>query len=191
MASVAGIKLPGNINQDIDLTDNALLFYTEHTMGYSESVREPFSQPTMEQRALKESYAWEANRRAASAGEQTMGLLQSMFNRENLPSLVVFNTLNWKRSGLATVYIDHQIIPRGKSAGIFDSDGNRLQVQPVSHRSDGTLWAVWLKDIPPFGYKKYSVKPVDGESVISTNSESSTLENKWYKIITPFKYSRF
>ena len=184
MASVAGIKLSENINQDIDLTDNALLFYTEHTMGYSESVREPFSQPTMEQRALKESYAWEANRRAASAGEQTMGLLQSMFNRENLPSLVVFNTLNWKRSGLATVYIDHQIIPRGKSAGIFDSDGNRLQVQPVSHRSDGTLWAVWLKDIPPFGYKKYSVKPVDGESVISTNSESSTLENKWYKIIT-------
>ena len=120
-----GIKLPDEINKSIDLTDNALLFYTEHTVGYSESVREPLSQPTMEQRALKESYAWEANRRTASIGEEAMGLLQSKFTRESQPSLIVFNTLNWKRSGLATVYIDHQIVPRGKIAGIFDKDGKQ------------------------------------------------------------------
>ena len=125
MAAIAGIKLPDEINKSIDLADNALLFYTEHTTGYSESVREPFSQPTMEQRALKESYAWEANRRAASIGEEAMGLLQSKFNREKEPSLIVFNTLNWKRSGLTTVYIDHQIVPRDKTAGIFDHEGNR------------------------------------------------------------------
>jgi hypothetical protein len=63
MASIAGVKLPDEINKRIDLADNALLFFTEHTLGYSESIREPLSQPTMEQRALKESYAWEANRR--------------------------------------------------------------------------------------------------------------------------------
>jgi len=49
-------KLPDEINKNIDLTDNALLFYTEHILGYSESVREPLSQPTMEQRALDENY---------------------------------------------------------------------------------------------------------------------------------------
>ena len=164
MAALAGIKLPDEINNSIDLADNALLFYTEHTMGYSESVREPYSQPTMEQRALKESYAWEANRRTASIGEETMGLLQSDFKREKQPSLIVFNTLNWKRSGLATVYIDHQIVPRGKSAGIFDSGGNRLAVQPVLHRSDVTQWAVWLKEVPAFGYKKYIIKAIDEPS---------------------------
>jgi hypothetical protein len=183
MASIAGLKLPDEINKSIDLADNALLFYTEHTLGYSESVREPLSQPTMEQRALKESYAWEANRRAASIGEEAMGLLQSMFSREKKPSLIVFNTLNWNRSGLATVYIDHQIVPRGKTAGIFDHEGNRLAVQPLSHRSDGTQWAVWLKDVPAFGYRKYIIKPIDNPIVSDKQVNKKVLENRWYKIV--------
>jgi alpha-mannosidase len=182
MASAEGVKLPDEINKSISLTDNALLFYTEHTLGYSESVREPLSQPTMEQRALKESYAWEANRRAASIGEEAMGLLQSKFSREPEPSLVVFNTLNWTRSGLAYVYIDHQIVPRGKVAGIFDQAGNRLAVQPVLHRSDVTEWAVWLKDIPSFGYKKYIIRALDEPKQPDGKSGELTLENKWYRI---------
>jgi hypothetical protein len=40
MASIEGVKLPDEINKSIDLADNALLFYTEHTLGYSESVRD-------------------------------------------------------------------------------------------------------------------------------------------------------
>jgi hypothetical protein len=183
MAASAGIKLPDEIGKSIDLADNALLFYTEHTTGYSESVREPLSQPTMEQRALKESYAWEANRRTASIGEETMGLLQSRFAREEDPSLIVFNTLNWQRSGLTTVYIDHQIVPRGKIAGIFDHNGNRLAVQPVLHRSDVTQWAVWLKDVPPFGYRKYTIKPIDETVVSNESGDSKVLENRWYKIV--------
>ncbi len=182
MAAVAGVKLPEEIDKKIALADNALLFYTEHTTGYSESVREPYSQPTMEQRALKESYAWEANRRTASIGEETMGLLQSRFTREKDPSLLVFNTLNWNRSGLATVYIDHQIIRRGKVPGIFDKQGNRQKVQAVSSRSDGTLWAIWLNEIPAFGYKKYTIKTEDAPEPSFTEDGIETLENKWYRL---------
>lgn len=184
MAASVGIKLPDEIKKSIDLADNALLFYTEHTTGYSESVREPLSQPTMEQRALKESYAWEAIRRTASIGEEAMGLLQSKFTREADQSLIVFNTLNWQRSGLTMVYIDHQIVPRGKVAGIYDHNGNRLAVQPVLHRSDVTQWAVWLNDIPAFGYKKYTIKAMDENQVSSEASDNKILENKWYRIVT-------
>jgi len=182
MASAAGIKLPVDIDKKIDLADNALLFYTEHTAGYSESVREPYSQQTMEQRALKDSYAWEANRRTASIGEEAMGLLQSKFTREKEPSLIVFNTLNWKRSGLTTVYIDHQIMPRGKTPGIFDNEGNRIPVQALSHRSDGTTWALWLKDVPAFGYKKYIIKQMEEKQSVTQKTKTTLLENKWYKI---------
>ena len=182
MASAAGIKLPVDIDKKIDLADNALLFYTEHTAGYSESVREPYGQQTMEQRALKDSYAWEANRRTASIGEEAMGLLQSKFTREKEPSLLVFNTLNWKRSGLTTVYIDHQIMPRGKTPGIFDREGNRIPVQALSHRSDGTTWALWMKDIPAFGYKKYIIRQLDDKQSVSAKVKTTSLENKWYKI---------
>jgi alpha-mannosidase len=184
MAAVAGIPLPGNVIAETDLTDEALLFFTEHTTGYSESVREPFSQPTMEQRALKESYAWEAARRTASLGEEAMGLLQSMFTREKEPSLLVFNTLNWRRSGLATVYIDHQIIPRGSMAGIYDGDGNRLEAQPLSSRSDGTYWAVWFKDVPAFGYRKFIIRPEETKPVPEPGGPDSVMENRWYRLQT-------
>ncbi len=183
MASAAGIKLPAKTDEKIDLAENALLFYCEHTTGYSESVREPFSQPTMEQRALKESYAWEANRRTALIGEEAMGLLQSMFVSEKEPSLLIFNTLNWNRSGLATVYIDHQVIPRGKMAGIFSQDGERMAVQPVASRSDGTYWAIWLKDIPAFGYKKFTVKAIDVPIAIADPGLPAAIENSWYRVI--------
>jgi hypothetical protein len=182
MAAVSGVKLPAQIDERIDLANNALLFYTEHTTGYSESVREPYSKPTMEQRALKESYAWEANRRTASIGEEVMGLLQSKFSREKEPSLLVFNTLNWNRSGLTTVYVDHQIVPRGKMAGIFDHTGKRMAAQPMESRSDGTYWALWLTDIPAFGYKKFIIKPMDEEIAFPDPNAVRTIENKWYKI---------
>jgi hypothetical protein len=183
MAVVAGIPLPDNTVEKTDLADNAMLFFTEHTTGYSESVREPYSQPTMEQRAIKESYAWEANRRTASIGEVTMGLLQSLFSREPEPSLVVFNTLNWKRSGVITLYIDHEIVPRGMHAGIYDLNGIRCAAQPLSHRSDGTYWAVWLSDIPAFGYKKYLVKPYAEETASPLPGLEYILENEWYRIV--------
>ncbi|MCU0407922.1 MAG: glycosyl hydrolase family 38, partial [Bacteroidales bacterium] len=182
MARIAGISLPEKTGEKIELADNALLFFTEHTTGYSESVREPFSQPTMEQRALKESYAWEANRRTASIGEETMGLLQSMFSREKEPSLLVFNTLSWDRSGLAEIYIDHQIVPRGKIPSIYDSSGKRMKVQAVSGRSDGTLWAVWLENIPAFGYRKYTLRPGTATEADFSGNETETLENRWYRL---------
>lgn len=182
MASVAGIRIPEESFAKTELINDALLFYTEHTTGYSESVREPFSQPTMEQRALKESYAWEANRRTASLGEDAMGLLQGLFAREKEPSLVVFNTLNWKRSGLVTVYIDHQIVPIGSAAGVFDMDGKRLPAQALSDRSDGTYWAVWVSDIPAFGYRKFIVRPLKENNIAVSRDRAGELENNWYRI---------
>jgi Glycosyl hydrolases family 38 N-terminal domain len=186
MAAIAGIQLPEETESKIDLVNNALLFYTEHTTGYSESVREPFSQPTMEQRALKESYAWEADRRAASLGEDAMGLLQSMFRKEREPSLIVFNTLNWRRSGMTVIYIDHQIVPRGKKAGIFDRSGHQLAVQALSSRADGTYWAVWLEDVPEFGYRKYLIRPLDPDSITVSLKAPAFLENKWYRLVPDY-----
>ena len=181
MAALQNISIPDETFKKIDLINEALLFYTEHTTGYSESVREPFSLQTMEQRALKESYAWEAERRSASLGEDVLGLLQSTFSREKEPSLLVFNTLSWTRSGMATVYIDHQIVPRGKRPALFDSEGEKYPAQALAERSDGTYWMIWLKDIPPFGFKKLIVRPEDEPAVNIV--AASGLENTWYKIM--------
>lgn len=182
MAAVASLSLPQDFDKKIDLAYHALLFYTEHTAGYSESVREPFHQQTMEQRAIKESYAWEALRRSASLEEETMGVLQSYFQAGPEPSLLAFNTLSWARSGLATIYIDHQIVPRGMQAGVFDQNGRRMAAQPVSHRSDGAYWAVWLEDIPAFGYKKWVIRPLEEAAEYPDPQAPPVLENDWYRI---------
>ena len=186
MAALCGVKLPAGINDRIDAANSALLFYTEHTVGYHGSVREPLHRYTMEQRALKESYAWEAGRRARMIGEETMGLLQSIIPRNAEPTLVVYNSLNWQRSGMMKVYIDHQIIPRYTRFSITDADGKKAKAQPLEHHSDGTYWAVWVENVPAFGYKSYVIRVNQNPAVITLLNEPDkalgVLENKWYKV---------
>lgn len=185
MAAMGGARLPEGIGSRISEANNALLFYTEHTLGFHASVREPFNIKTMEQRQLKESYAWEAGRRARMLGEETMGLLQDLTTREQAPTLMVYNTLSWKRSGLLTVYIDHQILPRYTGFSITDHEGNRAQAQPLEHHSDGTYWAIWVRDVPAFGYKKYSITTDETAFLPGIPEElpgSLTLENDWYQV---------
>lgn len=190
MARLMGSKMPEGINERIDAINQALLFYDEHTFGFSESVRSPFSAGTMEQRALKESYAWEAFRRVRQLGEEALGLLQSYISREDVPTLTVFNTLNWKRSGMVEIYIDHQILPLGRKFKILDTDGNKVATQAMGHRSDGTYWGIWVDDIPAFGYEKFTIN-VEKEALVKSTdivneeieeSEILNLENQWYKL---------
>jgi alpha-mannosidase len=174
--------LKSNTLIQMELAQNALLFYGEHTTGYSESVREPFHKNTMEQRALKDSYAWEAYRRVSYLGEEALGILQSSFSSETTPTILAFNTLSWLRTGLAAIYIDHQLVPNGKKALIQDAEGNIIETQAISHRSDGTYWAVWLKDIPAFGFKKFYLRVSEIQTDYIRQDNNFNYENNWYKI---------
>lgn len=185
MAAMQGSKLPEKIADRIEATNSALLFYTEHTVGYHGSVREPFHKNTMEQRALKESYAWEASRRAKMLGEEAHGLLQNYIPKEKVPTLVVYNTLNWSRSGFFKVYIDHQILPRYKNFRLLNENGSEAKAQAVEHHSDGTYWVIWADDVPAFGFKKYLVQvEADAPEQMQDRekNEITTFENQWYRI---------
>lgn len=184
MAAISGEKLPENLAQNLDDAENAMLFYTEHTVGYHASVREPFSYYTMEQRAIKESYAWEAARRASMLGEDAMGILQSEISRGKDPMLVVYNTLNWKRSGLVKVYIDHQIVPRYTAFSITDNAGNKAAAQAIEHHSDGSYYMVWVGDVPAFGYKKYKITldAQQNKHRAEVAGNTGKYENQWYSV---------
>jgi alpha-mannosidase len=113
-----------------------------------------------------------------------MGLLQQHFTREKEPSVIVFNTLNWNRSGLFRVYIDHQIIPRYAAFTLTDEHGHRAVAQPVENYSDGAYWAVWVDDIPAFGFRKYLIKigQVPAEKQEENGiSKATVIDNKWYR----------
>ncbi|MCB0556731.1 MAG: hypothetical protein KDD02_24510, partial [Phaeodactylibacter sp.] len=187
MGQMLGGQLPQGITGRIEEANKAILFYGEHTLGSSESVRDPYGTATMEQREMKESFAWEANRRAKMIGEEAMGILQQFFSKSEQPSLLVFNTLNWARDGLATVYIDHQILPLGRRFRFLDEEGREAPAQQLGNRSDGTYWAIWVEQAPAFGVKKYVIDLGEEESETAPLSKAleSTppiLENQWYRL---------
>lgn len=184
-AKMLGSTLPQDMNEKIDEINDALLFYDEHTFGYSESVRDPYGLETWEQRSLKQSYAWEAYRHAGLLGETTMGLLQSFVPKANVPSIAVFNTLNWTYSGIAKVYIDHQMLPKEKAFEIVDAQGNAIPAQASESRADGTYWNLYVKDVPALGYAQYYIKVKDAsrmETLYQTELANTHIENQWYAI---------
>ncbi len=184
-AKMMGAKLPVNINEQIDNINKALLFYDEHTFGHSESVRNPYGLETWEQRSLKQSYAWEAYRHSGLLGEATLGILQSFVPKSNVPSIVVFNTLNWSYSGIAKAYIDHQILPLDKDFEIVDAQGNVIPAQAGENRSDGTYWSLYVKDVPALGYVQYYIKVKNSprqEMKTLPTLEQTHVENPWYAI---------
>ena len=184
-AQMLGAQLPASTQAQINKANNALLFYDEHTFGYSESVRDAYGLETWEQRSLKQSYAWEAYRHVGLLGETTMGLLQTFTPKAECPSIVVYNTLNWTYSGLAKAYIDHQILPRDKAFEIVDAQGNPVPAQPGEVRSDGTYWNIYAKDVPALGFTRYYIKVKDAprpEIVRADKLADKHVENDWYAI---------
>ena len=190
-AKMLGAELPAATNDQIDQTNNALLFYDEHTFGHSESVRSPYEFDTWEQRSLKQSYVWEAYRNVSLLGEIAMGSLQQYVPKLEVPTLVVYNTLNWSYSGIAKVYIDHQQLPTTHDFEIVDKEGRVMPAQASETRSDGTYWNIYVKDIPALGYAQYYIRVKDTprkKLVKETKFTNPRVENQWYTIdFHPYK----
>lgn len=185
LAKLLGAALPAEVDQRIQETNKALLFYDEHTFGFSESVRNPYGLATWEQRSLKQSYAWEAYRHVGLLGETTLGVLQPYVSKSNVPSITVFNTLNWTYSGIAKAYIDHQILPRDKAFEIVDAAGRVIPAQAGASRSDGTYWSFYVTDVPALGCAQYYIKVKDAprpKVQTATTLRETRVENPWYVI---------
>ena len=95
------------------------------------------------------------------AGRGHYGILQSFVPKSDVPSIAVFNTLNWSYSGIAKAYVDHQILPKDKAFEIVDTAGNVIPAQAGESRSDGTYWNFYVKDVPALGYAQYYIKVKD------------------------------
>ena len=72
-----------------------LLFYDEHTYGAAESISDPLAENAQVQWGEKASYVWTAVKDSALLREEAFGLVQDFLPRAEVPTLAVFNTLNW------------------------------------------------------------------------------------------------
>ena len=198
MAGLLDKNLPEGIGARIDLVNDALLFYGEHTFGADESVMRPFSRATLEMRRLKESYAWEASRRARMIQEEALGLLQDLVSPEDKMSLAVFNTLSWERDGYVTVFLGHDRVLPGSSIQVYDTEGRKLPAQLLRTINSGSYWNIRVNDVPAFGYRKFVIDinadqsgPGAGKSGPGydksgprhgSSTQSGVFENEWYRV---------
>lgn len=185
MAVLKGAKLPKHTWREVDEVNRALLFYDEHTTGYSQSVRQPHAKQSVDQRALKESYSWEAYRRSRTLNETAQGVLQTYTPKAALPSIVVYNTMNWARSGVVKAYIEHGLLPRNCKFRIIDSlTGKEIAAQPLNSRPDGTYWQFWAENIPALGSVQYLIEvyPDTTKNAFIDKKIPAEIENQWYKM---------
>ena len=184
MAKLMGTELPEDIHQDIARAYDELLFYDEHTFGAAESITDPLVENSIVQWGQKSAYAWTAFKESSLITEKALGLLQQHMPKADVPSIAVFNTLNWTRSGLVEVYIDHELLPLDRAFSILDGKGNKISVQHVSSRPDGSTWMLWAPDIPPMGYATFRIvlEGEKGKAVAPKASAKSILENEYYRL---------
>lgn len=184
MTTLLGMTIPFSTKEKMDKIYDALLFWDEHTMGAAESIREPLVTNSMVQWAEKSAYVWEAAKDSRLLQEAGLGLIQAHFPRQDVPIIAVINTLNWPRTGLVEIYIDHEILPPGQAFRLVDQQGNEILAQAWQSRADGTTWHLLAENIPPMGYKIYRIELLDKTSTPSREIgiEESIFENDFYRL---------
>lgn len=112
-------------------------------------------------------------------------------NFSNIAStpIVVFNTLNWKRTDVVKttlLYSKKDQLP--DNLAVFDEKGVRSSVQ-ISRIKEGRWIGFWevdvvflVKDIPPYGYRTYFLSSGQRESQSSLETRQNAIENEYYLV---------
>ena len=184
MEAAMGLETPPPLTAEIENIRDDLLFYGEHTFTAAESIREPLGENTVVQWAEKAAYAWDAVKRSATLAEGAMGRLTAIVPTAADPTLLVVNTLNFERSGLLEMYVDHEVLPIDRRFRIVDERGDELAVQLLRSRAEGSYWAVFAPAAPGYGWRTYriEVSPVPGVEAAGRVAPGRVLENAHYRI---------
>lgn len=181
MAKALGLKVPENIQAEIEQVYDNLLFYDEHTHGAAESVSDPLGQNTINQWGMKAAYAWEAAKKSHALEEKVMAFIEPAFSKSNVPTIAVFNTLNWERSGMVNLFFENEMIPEGKAFTITDSEDNEIPYQRYDQRPEGAYFGLWVEDVPPMGFKTLQIN-TGQEAKANPEFNKEVFENKYYQI---------
>jgi len=164
----------------IDRMWSQLVLFAEHTWTYWGGYSRPKSEESVAQLETKDHRVRDSYQIANSIIEQS---LSEIANQIHMPatSLVVFNSLNWKRSELVEIDLDD---------GMTLQEHPGMQPVPVEtlRRGNGYDHVRFLaSEVPSVGFKCYQIargtRPAShapGES--SESDENGLMENNFYRI---------
>ncbi len=171
-------SVDANLNPPVgaftDIWRNIMLF-AEHTWLSYNSVSQPDHSESVRQIKVKDDRAVQA----ADEIEDVMNRsLSQLADQIHIPAntLVVFNSLNWRRNGV----VETDLLEHPKLVDLTTQQEVPLQ---VLYARQGFLHVRFLaKDLPPVGYKCFSIAyERQGSPEIKRLSEK-TIENNFYRV---------
>ncbi|HEU5402083.1 MAG TPA: polysaccharide lyase family protein [Terriglobales bacterium] len=161
------------------------LLYDEHTWTYVGATSQPEHTQSVKQIALKESRVLEAKNEIDDSIQRSFAQLAGFLSpKQN--SLMVFNSLGWKRSGMIDVDLQDGM-------DLFDNTANKPVPYQVLFVGKGIELPGFGKgykrvrfearDVPEFGYKLYSFQPGERKPAESQAvGDRNVLENQYYRV---------
>ena len=159
----------------------------EHTWDSYNSVSSPTSREAVGQLAVKDAYATGAQAQTDFIVRNSMASLSNSIS-VGVDNVIVFNTLNWKRSGLVALDMD-----RGSQL-IDESDGNVVPVEVIGGDKNYQHVQFMADEVPAVGYRVYKFVPAKEASPAAVTHQNTTMESNYYRVqldpATGARYSR-
>jgi alpha-mannosidase len=157
------------------LWENTISF-DEHTWEADRSGRDPESQETVRQRAVKEAFVTEGKRLLEHVLLRSMAAIADFIQNPS-STLVVFNPVNWPRSSLVEVDLD-------RGLELLDLVTKQTVPYEVLSTGEGYRHIRFLaSEVPPVGYKCYALRAVPSEPPVAPASTEVNLESPFYRLV--------
>jgi len=162
-----------------------LLLFDEHTWGAWQSISSPLSEETVRQQTVKDTFATQAEEDLEYVLDRGMAAISDYIN-DPKGTLVVFNTLNWPRSGLVETDLR-------KGSELVDLETGK--VTPYQVISDLPAYPTGpgepsfervrfaAQNVPAMGYRAYTIRQAASAPAPAAKLQvDSRLENSYYRV---------
>ena len=160
------------------------LTYDEHTWTYVSATTQPEHQQSEGQLALKRSRVVRARNDISESIQRESAQLESLV-RTTDNSIVVFNSLNWPRTGIVesdlpdgTLLVDRatgaevptEVLWKGKGISLPGFGPGSVRVRFLAAA------------VPAVGYKLYAIKPIVKQPASQPAVQGNIVENQFYRL---------
>lgn len=160
---------------DLDQMWGEMVLTDEHTSGSSDSVSDPTSMEATEQLSVKDAYALHAHELVSRLVRNSMENLMNSISAEP-GDVIVFNTLNWSRSGFVVLDVN-------KDQEIVDLSMDQVVPYEVLRTGNNFLHVRLLaQDVPAAGYRRFRLRHAEKPPTPAALTQSTVLENSYYRV---------
>ncbi len=153
----------------------SMVLMDEHTFDSWNSVSDPTSREAVDQLAFKEQFAVNAAAQVDFIARRSMANLADAIPAAP-GSVIVFNSLNWERSGPVSVDLN-------KSDEIVDlATDQTVPCEILSSGNDFNRVRFLAQNVAPVGYKIYFMRPSKKAAPASATEQITSLESRYYRV---------